>query len=161
VILFIAIGLAAGVLAGLFGIGGGIVIGPALILLAKFQPQTATGTSLGALLLPVGALGAWECVPDFTPVVLSPGHTIDFSYPQPCTPPQFFHANHDNPQQAPGGTPLDTQWYEPHRDLRAHYLSRAVAPPPEKFGDDPCGKPSKVHDLNLGQEFPHGPFGGG
>ncbi|MEA2705898.1 MAG: uncharacterized protein QOH22_686 [Gemmatimonadaceae bacterium] len=59
-ILFIAIGLVAGVLAGLFGIGGGIVIGPALILLAKFQPQTATGTSLGALLLPVGALGAWE-----------------------------------------------------------------------------------------------------
>jgi uncharacterized protein len=60
VILYIAIGLAAGVLAGMFGIGGGIVIGPALILLAKFQPQTATGTSLGALLLPVGALGAWE-----------------------------------------------------------------------------------------------------
>src|SRR5919206_5363513 len=58
--LFIAIGLAAGVIAGMFGIGGGIVIGPALILLAKFQPQTATGTSLGALLLPVGALGAWE-----------------------------------------------------------------------------------------------------
>ena len=59
-ILFIAIGLAAGVLAGLFGIGGGIVIGPALILLAKYPPQLATGTSLGALLLPVGALGAWE-----------------------------------------------------------------------------------------------------
>ena len=58
--LFIAIGLIAGVFAGVFGIGGGIVIGPALILLAKFQPQTATGTSLGALLLPVGALGAWE-----------------------------------------------------------------------------------------------------
>jgi uncharacterized membrane protein YfcA len=60
VILFIAIGLAAGLLAGMFGIGGGIVIGPALILLAKFAPQTATGTSLGALLLPVGALGALE-----------------------------------------------------------------------------------------------------
>jgi len=60
VILFIAIGLAAGVLAGLFGIGGGIVIGPALILLAGFAPKVATGTSLGALLLPVGALGAWE-----------------------------------------------------------------------------------------------------
>ncbi len=59
-ILFIAIGLAAGVLAGLFGIGGGIVIGPALILLAGFAPKLATGTSLGALLLPVGALGAWE-----------------------------------------------------------------------------------------------------
>ena len=37
--LFIAIGLGAGVLAGMFGIGGGIVIGPALILLARFQPQ--------------------------------------------------------------------------------------------------------------------------
>jgi uncharacterized protein len=60
VILFVVIGLAAGVLAGMFGIGGGIVIGPALILFAKFQPQMATGTSLGALLLPVGALGAWE-----------------------------------------------------------------------------------------------------
>ncbi|HEV7838673.1 MAG TPA: sulfite exporter TauE/SafE family protein [Gemmatimonadaceae bacterium] len=59
-ILFVAIGLAAGLLAGMFGIGGGIVIGPALILLARFAPQTATGTSLGALLLPVGALGAWE-----------------------------------------------------------------------------------------------------
>ena len=59
-ILFIAIGLAAGVLAGMFGIGGGIVIGPALILLAKYHPQLATGTSLGALLLPVGTLGAWE-----------------------------------------------------------------------------------------------------
>lgn len=59
-LLFIAIGLAAGVLAGLFGIGGGIVIGPALILLAGFAPKLATGTSLGALLLPVGALGAWE-----------------------------------------------------------------------------------------------------
>ena len=59
-ILFIIIGLAAGVLAGMFGIGGGIVIGPGLILLARFSPQMATGTSLGALLLPVGALGAWE-----------------------------------------------------------------------------------------------------
>lgn len=60
VLLFIGIGLAAGVLAGIFGIGGGIVIGPALILLAGFIPVMATGTSLGALLLPVGALGVWE-----------------------------------------------------------------------------------------------------
>jgi uncharacterized membrane protein YfcA len=51
------IGLAAGVLSGMFGIGGGIVIVPALILLAHFDPQRATGTSLGALLLPVGFLG--------------------------------------------------------------------------------------------------------
>lgn len=57
---FIAIGFFAGILSGVFGIGGGIVIAPALILVARMAPITATGTSLGALLLPVGALGAWE-----------------------------------------------------------------------------------------------------
>ena len=60
VLVFIAIGLVAGILSGIFGIGGGVVIVPALILLASFVPITATGTSLAALLLPVGALGAWE-----------------------------------------------------------------------------------------------------
>jgi uncharacterized membrane protein YfcA len=58
--LFIAIGLAAGVLAGLFGIGGGILIIPLLVYAAKFTQHAAHGTSLAALLLPVGALGAWE-----------------------------------------------------------------------------------------------------
>jgi hypothetical protein len=58
--IFLLIGLGAGVLSGLYGIGGGIVIVPALIFVARMQPQTATGTSLAALLLPVGALGAWE-----------------------------------------------------------------------------------------------------
>jgi hypothetical protein len=57
---FLAIGLAAGLLSGLFGIGGGIVIVPSLLFFAKMEPSTATGTSLGALLLPVGALGAWQ-----------------------------------------------------------------------------------------------------
>ena len=60
IVIFIAIGLFAGILSGLFGIGGGVVIVPALILLARLTPITATGTSLAALLLPVGALGAWE-----------------------------------------------------------------------------------------------------
>lgn len=59
-LLFLAIGLGAGVLSGIFGIGGGIVIVPALLYLAKMTPQQASGTSLGALLLPVGALGAWN-----------------------------------------------------------------------------------------------------
>jgi hypothetical protein len=58
-LLYVAIGLAAGVLAGIFGVGGGILIVPALILLAKYPPQLATGTSLGVLLMPVGILGAW------------------------------------------------------------------------------------------------------
>ena len=56
--LFVVIGLVAGVLAGVFGIGGGIVIVPALILLARFTPQVATGTSLAMFLLPIGLLGA-------------------------------------------------------------------------------------------------------
>ena len=57
--LFLAIGLTAGVLSGLFGIGGGILIIPALIFFAKFPTKLALGTSLGALLLPVGLLGAY------------------------------------------------------------------------------------------------------
>lgn len=57
---YLAIGLAAGVLSGLFGIGGGVVIVPALLFVVRMSPETATGTSLAALLLPVGALGAWS-----------------------------------------------------------------------------------------------------
>ncbi len=53
----VVVGLAAGVFAGLFGIGGGIIIVPALILLAGFPLVMATGTSLAAILLPVGILG--------------------------------------------------------------------------------------------------------
>jgi uncharacterized membrane protein YfcA len=53
----IIVGAAAGVFAGLFGIGGGIVIVPSLILLAGFPLVRATGTSLAAILLPVGILG--------------------------------------------------------------------------------------------------------
>jgi uncharacterized membrane protein YfcA len=59
-LIYLLIGLAAGLLSGLFGIGGGILIVPALLLVARMAPATATGTSLGALLLPVGALGAWQ-----------------------------------------------------------------------------------------------------
>ena len=59
-LIYLLIGLAAGLLSGLFGIGGGILIVPALLLVGRMAPATATGTSLGALLLPVGALGAWQ-----------------------------------------------------------------------------------------------------
>lgn len=59
-LLFLAIGLAAGALSGVFGIGGGIVIVPALMFFARMTPATAVGTSLGAILLPTGILGAWQ-----------------------------------------------------------------------------------------------------
>ena len=51
------IGLLAGLLSGLFGIGGGIIVVPALTLLVGLDLRGATGTSLAALLLPVGILG--------------------------------------------------------------------------------------------------------
>jgi uncharacterized protein len=54
------LGLLGGVVAGLFGVGGAILIVPGLVLLAKLPEHTAHGTSLAALLLPVGLLGALE-----------------------------------------------------------------------------------------------------
>ena len=53
------IGVLAGVFSGMFGIGGGLIIVPALALLYGMKQHAAVGTSLGALLLPVGALSAW------------------------------------------------------------------------------------------------------
>lgn len=49
-------GALAGILSGLFGIGGGVIIVPGLIYVLRMQPLTAVGTSLAALLLPVGGL---------------------------------------------------------------------------------------------------------
>jgi len=56
IILFIIIGCIAGILSGLFGIGGGIIIVPALIYLCGFTQLKAQGTSLAILLPPVGIL---------------------------------------------------------------------------------------------------------
>lgn len=54
------LGLGAGVVAGLFGVGGAVVIVPGLVLLAKLPQHTAHGTSLAALLPAVGILGVLE-----------------------------------------------------------------------------------------------------
>jgi hypothetical protein len=59
-IIYALIGLVAGVLSGLFGIGGGILIIPALVVLSGFTQQRAQGTSLVALLAPVGILAFVE-----------------------------------------------------------------------------------------------------
>jgi hypothetical protein len=56
----LGIGLLAGVFAGMFGIGGGLIIVPALIFLLKAKELEAIGTSLAALIPPVGLLGAAE-----------------------------------------------------------------------------------------------------
>jgi uncharacterized membrane protein YfcA len=57
---YLVIGLVAGVFAGMFGIGGGLIIVPALIFLMDFKELRAIGTSLAALIPPVGLLGAFE-----------------------------------------------------------------------------------------------------
>lgn len=54
------IGLSAGVASGIFGIGGGILIVPALVFLLKFPMPRAIGTSLAVLLPPVGAAAVWS-----------------------------------------------------------------------------------------------------
>jgi hypothetical protein len=59
-LLFISIGLAAGILSGIFGIGGGVVIVPALIYLGGFTQHRTTGTSLAVLLPPIGIGAMWE-----------------------------------------------------------------------------------------------------
>lgn len=56
----IMIGLSAGLLSGIFGIGGGILIVPALMYLLGFSQKLATGTSLAILLPPVGIAAVWE-----------------------------------------------------------------------------------------------------
>ena len=56
---YLLLGLAAGVLSGFIGIGGGILIVPALVLIFGFSQQQAQGTSLAILLPPVGILAAW------------------------------------------------------------------------------------------------------
>lgn len=56
VLLLLLIGFTAGVLSGLVGVGGGIIVVPALVFFVGFSQQEAQGTSLGLLLLPVGIL---------------------------------------------------------------------------------------------------------
>jgi uncharacterized membrane protein YfcA len=55
--LLAGIGLGAGLLSGLFGVGGGIVMVPAMVLLAGMAQQRASATSLAAI-VPIAAVGA-------------------------------------------------------------------------------------------------------
>lgn len=58
--ILILTGFIAGICSGLFGIGGGVIMVPIMMLGLGFAQTTANGTSLVALLLPVGILGAWQ-----------------------------------------------------------------------------------------------------
>ncbi|MEA5580847.1 sulfite exporter TauE/SafE family protein [Nodularia harveyana UHCC-0300] len=58
VIQMLIIGLVAGVAGGMFGIGGGAIMVPAMVLLVGLDQKFATGTSIAAQILPIGILGA-------------------------------------------------------------------------------------------------------
>ena len=57
--LYVLLGLVAGVLSGLVGVGGGVMIVPVLVLLFGFSQHKAQGTSLALLLPPTGLLAVW------------------------------------------------------------------------------------------------------
>lgn len=59
ILLFLALGLFVGTLSGLIGIGGGVLVTPALVFLLGFSQHQAQGTTLAMLVPPIGILGAW------------------------------------------------------------------------------------------------------
>lgn len=60
ILILLLIGVAAGVLSGFVGVGGGIIIVPALVFFLGFSQHTAQGTSLALMLPPIGLLGFYN-----------------------------------------------------------------------------------------------------
>ncbi|MFB3787228.1 MAG: TSUP family transporter [bacterium] len=60
VLLLILLGLVAGILSGLIGIGGGIIIIPAFVFFFGMSQHQAQGTTLALFVPPIGILAAWE-----------------------------------------------------------------------------------------------------
>lgn len=59
-LLLVLIGLIAGILGGLLGIGGGIIMIPAMVFLLGFSQHQAIGTSLAVMLPPIGMFAAYN-----------------------------------------------------------------------------------------------------
>lgn len=57
---FVSLGACAGIVSGLFGVGGAVVVVPALVYLFGFSQHDAQGTSLAMLLAPIGILATWR-----------------------------------------------------------------------------------------------------
>ena len=60
IVIYIIIGIVAGISSGVFGIGGGLIIIPALVYVAGYSQLSATGTSLAVLLPPIGIAATIE-----------------------------------------------------------------------------------------------------
>ena len=56
---FLFLGLVAGILSGLLGVGGGILLVPALVLIFGLTQHGAQGTTLALMVPPIGLLAAW------------------------------------------------------------------------------------------------------
>ncbi|MDP8259784.1 MAG: sulfite exporter TauE/SafE family protein [Candidatus Gygaella obscura] len=57
-LVYIALGLAAGILSGVFGIGGGSILVPAFVFLLGMTQHQAQGTTLALMVPPIGLLAA-------------------------------------------------------------------------------------------------------
>lgn len=60
IMILLVIGMAAGVLSGMVGIGGGIIVVPALVYFLAFSQHSAQGTVLFMFLFPIGILGVFN-----------------------------------------------------------------------------------------------------
>jgi uncharacterized protein len=60
ILILLAIGLVAGYLSGLIGIGGGIIIVPVLVYLLAVDQKTAQGTTLFMFMIPIGFMGVYN-----------------------------------------------------------------------------------------------------
>lgn len=59
ILLYLLVGLVGGIFSGILGIGGGVIIIPALIFLCGLSQHTAQGTTLAMMVPPIGLLAAW------------------------------------------------------------------------------------------------------
>ncbi len=59
-LILVIIGLISGMLAGVFGVGGAIIVIPALVFILGLTQHEAQGTSLAFMIPPVGILAAWN-----------------------------------------------------------------------------------------------------
>jgi len=60
IVILVVIGIITGIMAGMLGIGGAIIMIPALVFLLGISQQTAQGTSLAVMLPPVGIIAAFN-----------------------------------------------------------------------------------------------------
>lgn len=58
--LYIILGLVAGIFSGMFGIGGGTILIPALVFILGLTQHQAQGTTLAIMIPPIGLLAAWR-----------------------------------------------------------------------------------------------------